>query len=93
MPGPQPPKWTYELIEAELALLCAHTSVWLTKAEFLDAGLSGLLETVQREHGSAWWARRLELPPTPTPTPGGGEHDLSATAQPDRATTGPRHAS
>jgi len=62
VPGPQPARWTDELIEAELRLLCAHKSWWPTKAEFAEAGLSGLLAAVRREHGSAWWARRLGLP-------------------------------
>jgi hypothetical protein len=62
VPGPQPARWTDELIEAELALLCAHKSMWPTKAEFLEAGLGGLLTAVRRGHGSAWWARRLGLP-------------------------------
>jgi len=62
VPGPQPARWTDELIEAELSLLCAHKSLWPTKAEFLDAGLGGLLTAVRRGHGSAWWARRLGLP-------------------------------
>jgi hypothetical protein len=62
VPGPQPARWTDELIDAELRLLCAHKRMWPTKAEFADAGLSGLLEAVRRGHGSAWWARRLGLP-------------------------------
>jgi hypothetical protein len=49
VPGPQPARWTDELIEIELRLLCAHKSVWPTKAEFADAGLSGLLAAVRRE--------------------------------------------
>jgi hypothetical protein len=62
VPGPQPARWTDELIEAELRLLCAHRTHWPTKAEFADAGLSGLLTAVRHGHGSAWWARRLGLP-------------------------------
>jgi hypothetical protein len=53
VPGPQPATWTDELIEAELRVLCAHKSIWPTKAEFLDAGLGGLLTAVRRGHGSA----------------------------------------
>jgi hypothetical protein len=62
VPGPQPAKWTDELIEAELRVLCAHKSICPTKAEFADAGLGGLLTAVRRGHGSAWWARHLGLP-------------------------------
>jgi hypothetical protein len=62
VPGPQPAKWTDELIEAELRALCLGRTFWPTKAEFADAGLGGLLAAVRRGHGSAWWARHLELP-------------------------------
>jgi hypothetical protein len=61
VPGPQPARWTDELIEAELRLLCLGRTFWPTKAEFADAGLSGLLPAVRRGHGSAWWARHLGL--------------------------------
>ncbi|MCA1680601.1 MAG: hypothetical protein LC777_17435 [Actinobacteria bacterium] len=62
VPGPQPARWTDELIEAELVALCAHKSMWPTKAEFAQAGLCGLLAAVRRGHGSAWWAGHLGLP-------------------------------
>lgn len=74
--GPQPAKWTDELIEAELRLLCAHTSIWPTKAEFADVRLGGLLTAVRRGHGSAV-GRRLAAPAA-TRTPGRGSHHKSA---------------
>ena len=72
VPGPKPPFWTDQLIERELRLLCAQHTHWPTTRQFLDAGQGGLLEAVRREHGSAWWAQRLELPQrrrSPTPRP------------------------
>jgi hypothetical protein len=80
--GPQPARWTDELIEAELRLLCAAKSVWPTKTEFADAGLCGLLAAVRRGHGSAWWARQLGLPQRRRPRRMPA-HD----APPSRATT------
>jgi hypothetical protein len=62
VPGPRPARWTEELIEIELRLLCAGKTYWPTRDEFAAAGHTGLLRAVRRGRGSSWWAQRLGLP-------------------------------
>jgi len=61
--GPQPARWTDELIEIELRRVCAGALRWPTKDEFRRAGATGVLQAVYAGHGSRSWARHLGLPP------------------------------
>jgi hypothetical protein len=62
IPGPRPPRWTDELIDRELRLLCVGKTHWPTTDEFAKAGQRRLLLAIYRGHGTQWWAQRLGLP-------------------------------
>ena len=53
------PRWTDDLIEAELRRLFAAHERWPIQAQFHAAGATGLLRAIYSGHGSRWWAKRI----------------------------------
>jgi hypothetical protein len=63
--------WNPARIEQELRPLVGRAGGWPTKRQFHEGGLGSMLAAIYRFEGTAYWRRRMGVPPADRPHRGG----------------------